>query len=56
MNTELLFLLIILSWTINGIAKIILGAIGSEKDKNYGLGDVIIGLLDLGLVVWVYFG
>jgi hypothetical protein len=56
MNTELLLIIIVISWAINGVFKILLGAVGAEKSRTYDLSDVIIGLLDLGLVVWVWFG
>ena len=53
MNTELLLLIIVTFSVIGGVGRIILGALGVEKDKTYGFADVLMGLLELGLIAWV---
>lgn len=52
-NFDLLLWIILASFLIGAVARIIAGAIKLEKDTRYGNGDVIFGLIELFILAWV---
>ena len=52
-NGPLVLVLVAIGWASNGIASIVLGALGVEKDTKYGVGSVVVGLAYLLVFLWV---
>lgn len=46
-NLDLFLWIVFILYGIIGIGNIIAGAIGGQKSKNYGVGDVLLGLIML---------
>lgn len=50
---NLLLWIMLIGFVISAIARIIAGACKIEKQTKYGNGDLIVGLIELFIVVWV---
>ncbi len=55
-NFNLMLWIIFICYVMKGFAQILLGAQATKKETEYGLGDVVEGLILLALMVWVALG
>ena len=53
-SPELFVLVSIVLMFAKGVLSVISGALESEKSKNYGLGDVFVGLIVICIAVILY--
>jgi hypothetical protein len=53
-NWNLFLWILLITWILESIARIILGAIGEERPRKFGTTDIIMGIIDLILVILVF--
>lgn len=53
-NWNLFLWILLITWILESIARIILGAIEKERPEKFGTVDIIMGIIDLILVILVF--
>jgi len=55
-NFNLLLWIFLISTSIGAISRIVLGVSGVKKSINYGADDVVVGIIEMIIIVWVVIG
>jgi len=55
-NFDILMWILFWSYVVHAIGNILAGATKTERSTHYDISNVIFGLIQIGLIIWIILG